>query len=60
MTERKLHCHWSYGIGSYSSFLRWPTREALEADLVGHPHRDDLTILQVHDLNCPETDRPHN
>lgn len=26
------HCHWTYRVGNYESFLNWPTREeALEA-----------------------------
>lgn len=44
------HCHWTYTIGNYRSFLSWPTRE----DLVEAYKHDDaqITIIQVHADTC--------
>lgn len=40
------HCHWTYTVGNYTSFLRWPTREAVESTI---KHDPEVIIHQVHE-----------
>lgn len=44
------HCHWTYTRGNYTSFLRWPTREAVAFAIKYDP---EAVIHQVHEAgNC--------
>lgn len=36
------HCHWSYRLGRYESFLNWLTEADLREYLVGRP--DEFTV----------------
>lgn len=47
------HCHWTYRLGEYRSFLTWPTRELIEEQLQDGAYDE---IFQVHgtDCECPD------
>lgn len=54
------HCHWTYSIEGYNSFLSWPTRPDLERDvLVGHPHPDQIRVYQTHGIGCETPTEEH-
>lgn len=55
-----LHCHWTYRVEGYQSFLSWRTRPQVEADLAKHPSRDRVEIFQTHEPGCPDPTTDHD
>lgn len=46
------HCHWTYQVGAYRSFMYWSQRSEVAEYVAEHERDGQAEIMQVHGANC--------